>query len=1529
MHHSSSNIARPLAPLALALLLCAGLFAILPPLSAPAAPGYTPPQAQAIFQHLEASKRLHVAVASPDALPGALFAPDGNWIGGAEALNGPLTTTQALALRRAHVALFRASVQDSQGQDVAWENAFFEAVLQNTLDDALPHTVLTETQVISGGLQGVDLLILPAFRADYAAQVVAALGPQGLAALADFVQQGGAVYAQGTGTYLLEAAGVLPAGTVDLAHPLQLPPEANDLGSLHIDDPTHLLSFNWQSGSLWMLDDPALHIAAPLQTIASYSNTLGGPQPAVAYGEVGQGRVMLVAGHSASTYHPEQISLFVDAILAANAERGELYGRAIQTYDPAVGPTVIPAYEANIPISATLCVAHLWQGATLAGAQVVERVQAGFLVDPLSVSPVPASLVITSSGGVTQTIITWELGDLTETPACLSYQALTERDALAEGIRTFSQGELRFAAGPRQVTWAHPDFQLSAILAARLVGQHDKEPDRFYHLPAEGLDLDEFIFLENKEESFGYNLHAQRYIPLIVPIVGLEDQRKPLHTNDGQTIWMYNELFMFENGAQYPLPLNLSSYTDTLNLEDWDGQTFITMTTPGGYHIDPPPTMVDSLVDGFFVTIPPTYTYAITVTADHKLLLPAVLVEWELGDFPGFWYEMPAVRYGIHSREIFSRSVSFTGDPLVGSLVADSTGGSVYTGLGTDPRLYREYLTEVLLAPPQVPSYVGLTYQDVWSRTHELSLRAGFYDLFSYAGCPCSPWYEAHQRLNVTFGVWIDQDGDGIREKLITEFAELPGVMPTRVVGDLDILIKTHNLATYGIEMNENILEGRIFRGLGFQITPRYGDWQSSVEISDGQLISQSIDGAYDVLLFRQGISANDTNQILIHATVDATPRALEGLLKLHDGVRFVYRQGFAGPNQYEVHDTHVQGVIGARSDAVIDSQVIPAHLSTYSDTFFSLYDLSDLYDRRDDDDQVSLESWGYGDTAATTYVGGRDGRTLLYSLVTLGERTWLRVEVNNNSGQDWSNVQVTPQPPAGITVTRLFTQNAPLPMWPDLPFLNLTAIPDVAYGIYYFELQTDPAAAELLGQVVRIPIHFQADGAPANFRIAPATLAIRDAQGNPPRYSLSQSHDLLTTDIFNSAITPLGMRLLTQQQRDHLWQLALQDALTIPETHQAISYFASLTSTIPFSFTQSVLQYTTPVDGLPWVIGDLESSVYAVSLNSFTGTRATRYQVNAGAVLTSTDSFGMQWVTTAAPDFIEASGATLEGSYLVQGMTRTLTGEAIQVLYAGEDNQARIEFRLTNAGNDVAAKTRLLISLPPDVLPLSYPAQITPVPGGLEWQVGDLAPGVQRSAQVVLQIHPHATLWRTLFQPTAPQAIWGYVTALNGSQAEFINVYSGQPIQAHVADRLQLPYGNGGFSRRLHLPKVHKPLVFPPIQISSAIPERPITSVGETFFTQQIIVPLPLPPEGHFYFSSQPNQLAPAMVDDVLVVLLNGVEVFRYEFSVNANPPVPAIVELPRSVLEQANGQPLTIEYRDKFGVVVEASPVWLVWAP
>jgi hypothetical protein len=131
------------------------------------------------------------------------------------------------------------------------------------------------------------------------------------------------------------------------------------------------------------------------------------------------------------------------------------------------------------------------------------------------------------------------------------------------------------------------------------------------------------------------------------------------------------------------------------------------------------------------------------------------------------------------------------------------------------------------------------------------------------------------------------------------------------------------------------------------------------------------------------------------------------------------------------------------------------------------------------------------------------------------------------------------------------------------------------------------------------------------------------------------------------------------------------------------------------------------------------------------------------------------------------------------------------------------------------------------------------------------------------------------------------------------------------------------------YLPLVQDhPLATFPLHIGDTIPARSAAYQGETFYSTTLQIPSELPASGHFYLSSQPDTVAEVVVDDKLAIVLANDDIFVFNFSTSGYPE-PAIVEIPRAVMEQMSGQTATVEYRDVYGSLVGASAIWLIWTP
>ena len=132
-----------------------------------------------------------------------------------------------------------------------------------------------------------------------------------------------------------------------------------------------------------------------------------------------------------------------------------------------------------------------------------------------------------------------------------------------------------------------------------------------------------------------------------------------------------------------------------------------------------------------------------------------------------------------------------------------------------------------------------------------------------------------------------------------------------------------------------------------------------------------------------------------------------------------------------------------------------------------------------------------------------------------------------------------------------------------------------------------------------------------------------------------------------------------------------------------------------------------------------------------------------------------------------------------------------------------------------------------------------------------------------------------------------------------------------------------------VYLPLIVTPDSFTPVTGSEvSIPSRSVVSTGEVFYTTTVQIGAEIPSGGAFYLSSSATEAVPSVVDDEVAILLNGQELFSYDY-VQSGSVTAALVEVPRSVMDQIAGQTVTLVFRDVYGGVVYASPMYLIWMP
>ncbi len=1308
-------------------------------------------------------------------LTGTVIGPDGIHGVGFDVVpvSGTLVVTPALALQGGgiRVALLRSTVTDTYGA-AGWELADVRRVFDEYLLGAVRYDILDEAALATADLSRYAIIIAPAVRQGNEAQVVGAYSPVALANLHNFVQQGGFFYAQGNGAYLAEVAGLVPTGTVNLSATLTLAAEASpNLGTLAVLAGESPLTFSWLTSTLYVLDDPLVHASPALPVVAEFTNLAGPNQPAILSGPVGRGRVVLVVGHPTAPAHTNQLPLFFNAVLWSWGQPAELYGAAIQTYNPALDPTLIPAFDPGATISTTLRLANL-SAITQTEVVITSVVQPGFAVLTHTLA---ANATITQTTYPSTTIIAWQFEVITPgTEITVSFGAQTSAEALQPGEVVFATNQATFQqAGEAHLVRTAP-FILQARMAARLQGDCDVEMDRQYGIPREGLYITYDCLLENKEDSLASHTVVTLSVPLVMPLVALDDQEAILSQNNGETPWVWVRPFFYNeaNGMPYLAPEGYD-IGQTVFITDWQGDMAV-FDVPGGTHIDPQ--LQFNAGVGNFVTIPPTLTNYVSVTADHKLLLPVQVFTFTLPHWPGFFYAEPAIRYGLHIQELNGRKVTFAGDPGIApeDVVVSAVGGSLYVHLGDHPIVYRDNLVSGLVYAPQPPTPSMVSYQDIWSRTHTMTVRSAFVDIFNWASCACggAGSGERHAALNVTFGMLVDADGDGVR-------AEQAVIYPSRLGGaDVDIIIKNTSLGQ-GIEAQRMLVDLGMFKGLGVAISPRSGQWATSWQANTSGTLTVETTSAYNRLLFQYGLPPSGGVVVTVSAVITGYPeRLLEGLLKLHDGARFTYHQPEAGPSRYEVHDTHVQAVLATATTLKLEKSVFPVGISVNGDFLYHAVRLDDPDDPRrlyrNGPGDPSLQCYGFGWSAACTYVGGVEQKQILHSLLAPGERTRVRVELLNNTGQNWQMLQVLPQPPAGMTVTRSYTTLVPPPIFPDLPFLYPSTIPDAGRGVYYFDVMVSETYTGPRGGVVNLPFVILGTGLSADFQIPPAPLGIEDVAGRV-FHSYGPAQDLVVTDTLPHQAQVLQAALATPAQ-----VLSLTASLT---EEARFALFASLTETIPFSVSNGVAQFLLPSDMAQRLYQPSADVHYLVFRTAFTPTTMGPVVAGLGATVTYTDNQHMVWSTTSPQVWVEAHGAMVRTTYGCAGSFNDC------LLIANQTQTRTLFVAVQNVGDYVAKSVTATITLTDGVtLADVRPAPLSVTTDTVTWAIGDLGPGSTRVVQLTVSVTPSIQATR--------------VPIIRSSAGQFVDDFSKKMIQAQFGSGFSLDV------KRLSQMRLYLPLV-------------------------------------------------------------------------------------------------------------------------
>ncbi|MEM8859195.1 MAG: choice-of-anchor Q domain-containing protein, partial [Chloroflexota bacterium] len=111
---------------------------------------------------------------------------------------------------------------------------------------------------------------------------------------------------------------------------------------------------------------------------------------------------------------------------------------------------------------------------------------------------------------------------------------------------------------------------------------------------------------------------------------------------------------------------------------------------------------------------------------------------------------------------------------------------------------------------------------------------------------------------------------------------------------------------------------------------------------------------------------------------------------------------------------------------------------------------------------------------------------------------------------------------------------------------------------------------------------------------------------------------------------------------------------------------------------------------------------------------------------------------------------------------------------------------------------------------------------------------------------------------------------------------------------------------------------------VEGAIPAKPVTIIGEIFYTATVEFPASLD-SGTVYLSSDQSELSPIIVDNVIQLIVGTTIVFEHDFT-KTGVTTAEVIELPQSVVDQLLGESVTVVLKDKYGGGVGSSPIYLV---
>lgn len=1219
----------------------------------------------------------------------------------------PLTVTKAYSLNKVKIGLFSSLVKDSKGQEVTWETIYFESLFKTYLWGNGYYTAVNEASIITGALDNCDMLILPSISKGYVNTVVDALGTDGLANLANFVNDGGMLYAQGDSNYLAEAAGLVGLGTVSTKN--RVSAFNNDaLLEFNGDSP---LTYSLLSDKMYILQDPLFRSSDTEAIVASYTSSLMDPthigSPAVLSYGIGTGRLVMVSGHPSEKN--DLLPLVLNTFLWGLSGKADVRNSVTQTYNPSLPWYLIPGKEEDVQMTVYGTFSNYWD-TPIAGVTITDVVDSGFYVDQTSISPTPASF--DDSGA--DTIITWDF-DAPQGDFGYSYNVFTGPGGVNNGWMHVSGSWLEYQdpVTLKDMALTRNALYIKSAMPAYLLGDRDVELDGVYPIPANGWYFDMAFPLENKEETDSLNTVIIDIVPLQSPFVDVVDQtRIPgalFNSNFGTNnpVIVNNTIFFYDN-PNYPLP---------------DGVT-------------------DPITEFTVADADTSYVYNAN---GENMTLPAKKLTWTYGTIRAWDHKEPMIRYGIFSQEEYHRTVSCASDPIPGSVIMDASGGSVYVALGGHPIPYHEYLQSGIIYIPEPPEPPRVDYKDIWMRDHVLELRTSFYDVVPF------PPPEEHAVITSTFELIVD--GQRVLE------------YPMDRQADLNVMVKSWNgyppydpiLYPYHMDMirNETLIRQVVPKGLGYEIEYLGSGFSSNTEIAD--IVETDV---ATIIYYRQDLNASEKEIINIYSSLKNIDHD-EGTMKINDGARFVYRQIAVGPSRYEVHDNHVAVIWGVQNNLELTNVIAPVDIGTYGDEIFNFLAVEDPDEPQDLADPY-IKSYGFGNISATTYVGGRIEKTLLYSKLEPGEKTMIRVEIDNNLGIDLTNVSLVATAPPEFTIEPAIFDIPPI--WYDFPFLDVPHIWDTWKGVYYFNVTAANALpGDSLGQVYTIDLTLYGDNIPIDFDVPDAMVGIKDASGQA-LMTYGRATNLQLKQTVPNYVNIVDARIANAAEKAEMeYWVAMDNQIMIDATFYALRQITH--DTTP-SGSNLVVEYNLPsyASTIPWMDNGVETHepLHIISRAMLTVSNSGYNTATFAPLVIYDDHFSkMKWDYGRGRS-VRAHGPEIVTSPMIESIK--VGNLERDFLSAGAPNNVLAKLYVSNLGDDIAESVRVKAVIPEGVALLSSQPTYSyydVATGGVEWTLGDISP--RGSIPIALEF---------LAVPPIPAGPTAFYTLLETVNSHFTHMY-------------------------------------------------------------------------------------------------------------------------------------------------------------